>query len=89
MQAHLFIAGFVQGVGFRKFVQHTAKKNAVVGWVKNLPDGRVEALLQGSKENTEKVIERCKKGSFVSSVEDVVVIWENPTETYVSFDIRK
>lgn len=87
MQAHVYISGFVVGVGFRQFVKHAAKKNAVTGWVKNLPDGRVAALLQGVKENIETVIAECKKGPFLSEVENVEVVWEEAKENYVTFDI--
>ena len=42
MQAHLFILGFVQGVGLRRFIRGKARKMGLTGWVTNLPDGRVE-----------------------------------------------
>ena len=52
--AHIFISGFVQGVGFRQFIKINADKLKLKGWVRNLSDGRVEAMLQGSKEKIER-----------------------------------
>ena len=46
---HLFISGKVQGIGYRQFIKSFARKNSVFGWVQNLPDGRVEVVLQGSR----------------------------------------
>lgn len=88
MTAHIFISGFVQGVGFRRFVKHHAVKLGLTGWVKNLADNRVEAILQGSKEDIEKMVLICEKGAFLSEVRDVVVDWEEAqAETFDSFEI--
>ena len=57
MVAHVFISGFVQGVGFRQFVKRSAIKLGLTGWVKNLSDNRVEAVFAGTKEQIEKTIE--------------------------------
>ena len=81
MTAHVFISGFVQGVGFRRFVRHHASKLEITGWVKNLPDNRVEAFFQGTREQIEKIIVICKKGAFLSEVKDVVVEWEDKGQT--------
>lgn len=100
-QAHVFVSGFVQGVGFRQFVKHNARKLGIVGWVKNMPDGRVEAVFQhpntkleqafGDKEEIKETISRmlvlCKKGPFLSEVEDVQMVWEESTEEYKDFKI--
>ncbi len=87
--ARVFVSGFVQGVGFRQFVKRSARKLGLTGWVKNLPDNRVEAVFCGSKEQIEKIIMICEKGPFLSEVKDVNVVWEeNPSETYASFDVR-
>jgi len=68
MQAHVFILGFVQGVGYRQFVKSKSKK----AWAKrldtNLSDGRVEAVFSGDKESIEKMLEICKKGPFFSQI---------------------
>ena len=88
MVAHVFISGFVQGVGFRRFVKHHAIKLGLTGWVKNLADNRVEVLLQGSKEQIEKIIAVCKKGAFLSEVKDVAVEWEDTSESFNSFEIH-
>lgn len=74
--AHIFVIGFVQGVGYRRFVRHHAAKIGLTGWVTNLPDNRVEAIFSGSKEQIEKIISICKKGPFLSEVKDVLVEWE-------------
>ena len=73
MTARVIILGFVQGVGFRRFVKKNALRLGLKGWVKNLPDGRVEALAQGSKENIEKLVKICERGTFFSDIKSVQV----------------
>lgn len=86
--AHLIIKGFVQGVGYRKWARKMAQENGITGWVRNLPDGSVEALLQGEKEIIEKLINDYKKGPFLSEVESVDVVWEDEKEKFSDFTIR-
>jgi acylphosphatase len=85
-QARIYISGVVQGVGFRWFVKSNAKKRGLTGWVKNTDGGRVEALVQGSKEMIEKLIKLCEKGSFLSQVKSVQVEWEPEVEHFESFE---
>lgn len=85
--ARVLISGFVQGVGYRHFVKNTASKLGLKGWVKNLPDRRVEALFVGTQENIEKAIKECKKGPFLSEVEDVETEWIDSTESFDDFKI--
>ena len=87
MVAHIFITGFVQGVGYRRFVRHHARKLGLTGWIKNIPDNRVEAIFQGPKNGTEKLISICERGPFLSEVKDVQVSFEDGQEIYSSFDI--
>lgn len=87
MNAHVFISGFVQGVGYRQHVKKIASELGLKGWVKNLPDRRVEALFLGDKKNIEKAILKCREGSFISEVEDVEVDWGSPSEDLSSFEI--
>ena len=89
MVAHIFISGFVQGVGFRQFVKKSAVKLGLKGWVKNLPDNRVEGIFVGEKEIIEKMILICKKGPFLSGVENVDIVWEDLEENLTGFEIRK
>lgn len=89
MVAHVFISGFVQGVGFRRFVRHHARKIGLTGWVRNMPDNRVEALFQGSKEQLEQIISICKKGAFLSEVKDVQVKFEDLQESFDNFEITR
>lgn len=87
MTASIFISGFVQGVGYRHFVLRQAQYLGLKGWVKNLPDKRVEALFIGSKEDIEKAIKECKKGPFLSEVENVEVAWDSSLESLDSFEV--
>jgi len=95
MLAHVFISGFVQGVGYRQFIKRSARTLNLTGWVKNLSDNRVEAVFQSSassgqeaKEQIEKIISACKKGPFLSEVKNVVVEWEDQSaENFSSFEI--
>lgn len=89
MTARVFVSGFVQGVGFRQFIKRSALKTGLKGWVKNLKDGRIEAIFVGDKEKIEKIISICRKGPFLADVKNVDVIWEeNPEEAYTTFEIR-
>lgn len=85
--ANIFVSGFVQGVGYRAFVRKNAEELGLTGWVKNLPDGRVEAVLQGKKETIEHMIKRCRKGPFLAEVADVEALWKESQHIYHNFSI--
>jgi acylphosphatase len=87
MQTKIFVSGFVQGIGFRGFVKSNARRLGLRGWVKNTDDGRVEALVQGSKEAIEKLIKLCEKGPFLSEVKSVAVEWEKEETEFNDFEI--
>lgn len=70
---HLIISGDVQGVGFRQFIKHNASNLYIKGWVKNMSNGDVEVILQGSKEKLDKMVEFCRKGPFLADVKSVKV----------------
>jgi len=85
---HVLITGDVQGVGFRQYVKYQAKKLNVKGWVKNLPDGKVEGCFSGSEENLERMINFSKRGPVLARVEDVKIN-ELPDENFEDFQIIK
>jgi acylphosphatase len=69
----VIIHGLVQGVGFRAWTQHVAQSRGLQGWVRNLPDGRVEALFAGTAEAVEGMIGACHRGPRHAAVEAVDV----------------
>ena len=71
----LLVNGKVQGVYFRLTMQRVAKKNSVFGWVRNLTDGRVEALVEGNKNDVDKVVEWSKKGPENARVDDLKITY--------------
>jgi acylphosphatase len=73
ISVRLLVNGKVQGVYFRFNMQQVAMKNSVFGWVRNLSDGRVEALLEGNKDDVEKTIEWSKKGPDNARVDDLKI----------------
>ena len=81
------IIGKVQGVGFRFFVQQQAQKLGINGWVRNIPNGDVEALAQGEKADLEQFIAKVKEGPSFSRVEDVSLNWVKEAEQYFGFEI--
>lgn len=87
-RAHLYISGRVQGVFFRANTREKAQMYGLKGWVKNLPDGRVEVLAQGEKEKLEKLITWCHSGPPSASVTNVEVNWEKPDGNFDRFEIR-
>lgn len=77
---HIYVSGDVQGVGFRQFVKYNARKLNIKGWVKNLPDGKVEVMLQGRDKELEKMVQVCKRGPMISNVKNVEI--ENLSDEY-------
>lgn len=88
VRAHVFISGRVQGVFFRSETQHEAKRRNVKGWVRNLPDGRVEAVFEGEEGKVKELIEFCKRGPPGAKVTGVKVIWERYSGEFREFEIR-
>lgn len=87
-RAHVFIRGKVQGVYFRQNTKQVATRRGVTGWVRNLPDGRVEAIFEGDNEDVNEVIEWCHFGPPKAKVEDVDVRFEKYTGEFANFTIN-
>jgi acylphosphatase len=75
-RAHVWISGRVQGVFFRAYTIEAAQLIGVTGWVRNLPDGRVEAVFEGEADKVQKMIEWCREGSPMSRVDRVELLEE-------------
>jgi len=86
-RAHVFVSGRVQGVYFRATTRDTAREQGVDGWVRNLDDGRVEAVFEGSGEDVEAMVEFCHDGSERADVTDVEVTYGDP-EGLDGFQVR-
>lgn len=86
-RAHVYVSGIVQGVFFRSNTKRMADKLGVKGWVRNLPDGRVEAVFEGEKEAVTSMIEWCHKGPPDAIVENVDVKWEEYKGEFKDFRI--
>ena len=83
-----FVSGDVQGVGFRFFAQRAAARHQIVGFVKNLDDGRVEALAEGPVKSVEGFKHDLATGPRFSSVDHIEEINLDPTGSYSSFRIE-
>lgn len=87
-RAHVYISGHVQGVGFRWSTQHKADELGLTGWVKNLWDGRVEAVFEGKEEAVRKAVSWCHAGPTSARVENVEESYEKATGEFSGFRIR-
>jgi len=87
-QLHLWLSGRVQGVGYRFQVFTEANRRNLRGWVRNLPDGRVEVLLQGTREDLLAMREWCALRVRRAIVLDVEERWETPGMVLGEFEIR-
>jgi acylphosphatase len=85
--AEIFVSGDVQGVGYRFFTQRAAEELKLSGWVRNLPDGRVQAEVEGPHARVEELLARLRVGPRLSSVTDVAVTWKAATGTTRGFTI--
>jgi acylphosphatase len=73
IRAHVFVSGVVQGVGYRYATVQQAKKLEINGWVRNLADGRVEAVFEGERVTVEQMIKWCDRGPTAAIVKEVMV----------------
>ena len=87
-RAHVYISGEVQGVFFRDSARKKAEQLGLAGWVRNVPDGRVEALFEGPPERVREMIQWCKEGPPPAMVEDVDAEFEAPQEDLEGFEVR-
>lgn len=88
MRAHIIIEGMVQGVWYRAFTRDTASSLGLTGWVRNLPDSRVEAVFEGSRQDIEKAIQDCHHGPSGARVTNISASWEAFTAEFSNFEIR-
>jgi len=81
------ISGHVQGVGFRWFAAEAAAREGATGWVRNVPDGRVEAFIEGDLEAVTRVERALRRGPARSRVDRVSVIDEESSGAFTTFSI--
>ncbi len=87
LRAHVCVNGRVQGVCFRMETQHAAKRHGLTGWVKNLPDGRVEAVFEGDSKSVESMLHWCETGAPLARVNRVTMEREPYTGEFDTFRI--
>jgi acylphosphatase len=87
-RVHVYIEGLVQGVFFRYHTQRLARELGVKGWVRNLPDGRVEAVMEGKREALERMLDFCRRGPPGAVVERVEVERGKAEGRFRDFEVR-
>ena len=79
--------GQVQGVWFRAYTKQQADQLQVFGWVRNRPDGSVEALMEGDDSAVDVLIATCRKGPSAARVDEIEITWQPATGEFNSFNI--
>lgn len=87
VRLHVWVAGLVQGVFYRASTAQQARAAGVAGWVRNLPDGRVEAALEGPRDAVERVLAWMRVGPPHAVVERIEVV-EEPAQGLIGFSVR-
>nr|MDO8061671.1 acylphosphatase [Candidatus Freyrarchaeum guaymaensis] len=87
-RARVVVSGRVQGVFFRYTTRREAKARGVTGWVRNLPDGRVEAVFEGEEEKVRELVDFCRRGPPGARVTGIEVFWEEYKGEFKDFKIR-
>jgi len=89
VRARIIISGTVQRVFFRREITFLARRLGVVGWTRNLSDGRVEAVAEGDRDRLEELVRFCHRGPPLARVRNVEVQWAEPTGEFRNFRITK
>lgn len=84
---HVFVSGMVQGVFYRAFTRDNARALGLTGWVRNLGDGRVEAVFEGEEEKIEKMLALLKKGPPYAVVKNLEIEEEEYRGEFKSFGV--
>ncbi len=87
-RVHTYISGRVQGVFFRATTHRAAIGFHITGWVRNMPDGRVEALFEGNNEDVDKMLKWCHVGPPAARVDKVITEEETFIGEYTDFQIK-
>ena len=87
VRAHVWISGRVQNVNFRAYTRDEARRAGLDGWVKNLDDGRVEAVFEGPRAAVQRLVSWCYSGPPAARVDHVQVAWEDATGEERPFSI--
>jgi acylphosphatase len=88
-RAHVYVSGRVQGVFFRSYTKQMADREGLTGWVRNLPDGRVEAVFEGDAASVDRAVDWCRnEGSPMGHVDRAEVSEERPTGEFREFSVR-
>jgi len=88
-RVHLYVSGRVQGVWFRQSTVNRGRELGLTGWVRNMPDGRVEVVAEGDPRGVDLLIAYCHEGPPLARVEAVEVLEEDPTGEFSEFETRR
>ncbi len=89
VRVHLVVSGRVQGVAFRALAADEGRRLGVAGWVRNLPDGRVEAEAEGERRAVEALVAWCRRGPPAAEVADLQVEWKAYGGELGAFEVRR
>ncbi len=87
VRAHVVISGRVQGVCFRMETERAAANVNVLGWVRNRPDGTVEAVFEGDRKDVDQMLAWCRQGPPLAKVDHMDLRWETHSGKYTGFEI--
>ena len=88
VRSHIIVSGDVQGVSFRYYTKQKANSLGLKGWIRNLSSGEVEAIFEGHEDGIKEMIEWCKKGPWLSKVNNVKVKFSDYKGEFENFEIR-
>lgn len=86
--AHVVVSGTVQGIFYRSAIRSRAALLEITGWIRNLPDGRVEGMFEGERDDVDELIEFCRSGHPRAMVMEIDVDWQKPRGNLTEFEIR-
>jgi acylphosphatase len=89
IRAHIIITGHVQGVGFRSSTVRRANQLNLKGWIRNLPNGSVEAIIEGDEETVDNLIRWCNRGPTMARVHEIKVNKTKGTNEFPYFFVRR